>query len=138
MKTITLKGREIPLTLTSWEMKEVQEKIAPMGQAIDMLTGKNPEDEKDQSRYGSAEHLGAIAQWIVILGNAGLEEAGEEGNLTTKQVLRSIKPAELAEAVNACLDAINEGMKSEIPPKTAEGPVDVTLEEINKKKETES
>ena len=138
MKTITLKGREIPLMLTSWEMKEIQEKIAPMGQAIDMLTGKNPEDEKDQSRYGSAEHLGAIAQWIVILGNAGLEETGEEGNLTTKQVLRSIKPADLADAANACLDAINEGMKSEIPPNKAEGPVDVTLEEINKKKEMES
>ena len=138
MITITLKEREIPLMLTSWEMKEVQEKIAPMGKAIDMLTGKNPEDADDKSKYGSAEHLGTIAEWIVILGNAGLEEAGEEGNLTTKKVLRSIKPADLAMAVNTCLDAIDEGMKSEIPPKKAEGPVDVTLEEINKKKERES
>ena len=37
--------------------------------------------------------------------------------------------------VNACFDAMNEGMKSEIPEEKQNGPVDVTLEEM-KKKET--
>ena len=55
-----------------------------------------------------------------------------------KKVLRALKPADLAEAVNKCMDAMAEGMKSEIPEKKQEGPVDVTLEEMNKKKEKES
>ena len=50
-------------------------------------------------------------------------------------MLRALKPADLITAVNACMDAMADGMKSEIPEKEEEGPVDVTLEEINKKKE---
>ena len=53
-------------------------------------------------------------------------------------MLRALKPARLVEAMNACLQAINEGMESEIPPAKQDEPVDVTLEEMNKKKEAES
>lgn len=137
MVTITLKGREIPLIYTTWEMKQVQEEIAPLAKAISLVLGRNPDDEKDTSRYGSAEHLEAAAKLIRILGNAGLEEAGEAGDLTDKKVMRALRPADLIEAVNACMDAMNEGMRSEIPEKKEEGPVDVTLEEMNKKKEKE-
>ena len=135
MVTIELKGREIPLMYTTWEMKEIQEKIAPISRAISLVLGRNPDDKEDMSLYGSAEHLKAAATLITILGNAGLEEAGEAGDLTVKRVLRAIRPAELAGAVSACMDAMNEGMQSEIPPNEEEGPVDVTLEEMQKKKE---
>ena len=135
MVTITLKGREIPLLYTTWEMKQIQEELGPLSKAISLVLGRNPEDEKDTSRYGSAEHLGAAAKLIRILGNAGLEEAGESADLSDKKVLRALKPADLIAAVNACMDAMNEGMTSEIPAKDEEGPVDVTLEEMNKKKE---
>ena len=138
MATITLKEREIPLLYTTWEMKEIQEKIAPMSRAISMVLGRNPDDEDDISGYGSAEHLKAAATLITLLGNAGLEEAGEEPNLTAKKVMRALRPADIGAAVSACMDAMNEGMRSEIPDKKDEGPVDVTLEEINKKKETDS
>ena len=135
MVTIELKGRQVPLMYTTWEMKEIQEKIAPISRAISLVLGRNPDDKEDMSLYGSAEHLKAAATLITILGNAGLEEAGEAGDLTVKRVLRAIRPAELAGAVSACMDAMNEGMQSEIPPKEEEGPVDVTLEEMQKKKE---
>lgn len=138
MAAITLKGREIPLLYTTWEMKQVQEELGPMNLAIARVLGRNPEDETDTSRYGGAEHIGAVATLIRILGNAGLEEAGENPDLTEKKVLRALKPAELVAAINACMDAMNEGMASEIPEKKKEGPVDVTLEEMNKKKESES
>ena len=138
MAAITLKGREIPLMYTTWEMKQVQEELGPMSLAIARVLGRNPEDETDTSRYGGAEHIGAVATLIRILGNAGLEEAGENPDLTEKKVLRALKPAELVAAINACMDAMNEGMASEIPEKKKEGPVDVTLEEMNKKKESES
>ena len=130
-----MKGREIPLVYTTWEMKEIQEELGPLSKAIRTVLGRNPEDEEDTSLYGSAEHLKAMAALIRILGNAGLEEAGENPDLTDKKVLRALKPAEMINAINACMEAMNEGMSSEIPQKKKTGPVDVVLEEIEKKKE---
>ena len=133
MASITLKGREIPLLYTVYEMKQIQEEIAPMAKAISLVLGRNPDDPEDRSLYAGAEHLGALAKMIRILGNAGLEENGENADMTDKKVMRAIRPGELAEIVNACFDAMNEGMKSEIPEKEETGPVDVTLEEMKKK-----
>lgn len=138
MGAITLKGREIPLLYTTWEMKEIQEELGPISKAIKLALGRNPEDDEDTSLYGGAEHLKAAAALIRILGNAGLEEAGEAPDLTNKKVLRALRPAELIEAINACMDAMNEGMSSEIPEKKDEGPVDVTLEQIKKNEMKES
>ena len=142
MVTITLGTREIPLVYTTYEMLTIQQEIAPLSKAIRLVLGRDPEvdDEKDPAgnRYGSPEHLAAAATLIRILGNAGLEEAGEEADLTDKRVLRMLKPSELANAVSGCMDAMNEGMASEFPEKEKEGPVNVTLEKINKKKEKES
>lgn len=133
MVTIRIKGREIPLIYTTQEMLTIQKDIAPIGKAMRLFVGANPEDEKDDSWYASAEHLDALAKMIRILGNAGLEEAGERPDLTEKTVLRAIKPLNIPECVNACVQAINEGMESEIPEKEEEGPVDVTLENMKKK-----
>ena len=134
MGSITLKGREIPLVYTVWEMKEIQEELGPLSTAIRLVMGRNPEDENDTSRYGCAEHLKAAASLIRILGNAGLEEAGENPDLTNKKILRSMKPSDLIEAINECMDTMTDGMASEIPKKKKEGPVDVVLEEIERKK----
>ena len=133
MKTIKLKGREIPLIYTTYEMKTIQEEIAPLSNAILLVLGRNPEDKKDMSRYGGAEHLDAAAKLIRILGNAGLEEAGEAPDLTDKKVLRAMKPGDMVHAINACVEALAEGMASEIPEKESNEPVDVTLEEMKKK-----
>ena len=138
MVEITLRGRTIPLVYTTFEMKQIQEEIAPLDKFAYMVFGRNPEDEDDTSLYGGPEHLRAAGAMIRILGNAGLEEAGEKPDLTDKWVLRSLKPSNLAEAVAQCMQAINEGNQSEIPPKQDDGPVDVTLEKLNKKKEKES
>ena len=65
------------------------------------------------------------------------QEAGEPADLTVKKVLRALRPSELGAAVSACMDAMNEGMRSEIPEKEKEGPVEGVLEEIEKKKEAD-
>ena len=137
MASITLKGREIPLLYTTWEMKQIQEEIAPLSTALSLVMGRNPEDKTDTRVYGSAEHLKAVSALIRILGNAGLEESGQEPDLTAKKVMRALKPSELVNAINACMAAMNEGMASEIPPKEEDEPVDVTLEELKKKDEKE-
>ena len=138
MAEIILKGREIPLLYTVYEMKTIQEEIAPLGELQYTIVGRNKDDEDDTSKYGGPEHLSAIAKLIRVLGNAGLEEAGEVPDLTDKKVLRALKPGDLVEAVNACLKAMNEGMASEVPEKEEEGPVDVTLENMKKKEQKES
>ena len=135
MVTINLKGRTVPLLYTTWETKQIQEELGPLNKAMDMVLARNHDDNDSINMRGSVEQLDAVAKLVRILGNAGLEEAGEAGDLTNKKVLRALKPAELPDAINACLDAMNEGMTSEIPEKEEEGPVDVTLEEMKKKKE---
>ena len=138
MVTINLKGREIPLLFTSFEMKMVQEEIAPNEKLLSLLSGVDPDNpDSETMKAGSAEHLNIVAKTIRIMGNAGLEETGEEPDLTNKKVLRSLRPADLVKAVAACVDAFNDGFKSEIPEGQDEGPVDVVLEEMNKKKEKE-
>lgn len=136
MITINLRGREIPLVYTTFEMLTIQEEIAkPLNVAMKIILGRNPDDDTDMSRFGTPEHLQAAAKLIRILGNCGLEEAGMDADLTDKMVMRALKPAKLAEAVNLCMDAIGVGMETEFEDKKPEGPVDVTLEEMNKKKE---
>ena len=138
MAEIMLKGRRIPLLYTTFEMKTIQEEIAPLGKFQYIIFGRNPDDENDNSKYGGPEHLEAIAKLVRILGNAGLEEAGEAPDLTDKKILRALRPVDLVNALNRCSEAMNEGMDSEFPEKEKEGPVDVTLAEMNKKKEKES
>lgn len=132
MASITLKGREIPLLYTTYEMKQIQEEVAPFEKAVELLLGQNGKNKTDTKRFGSAEHLEAIGKVLRILGNAGLEEAGEKADLTEKRILRSLRPAEIGETVNALMNAMSEGMASEIPETEQTGPVDVTLEEIKK------
>ena len=138
MAEITLKGRKIPLLLSTLEMKQVQEEVAPIGRFIQVLFGRAENDTDNASMYASAEHLDAVGKTIRIFGNAGLEEAGETPDLTDKWVMRALRPAQLMQAMNACMEAFNEGMESEIPEQKKDEPVDVTLEQINKKKERDS
>lgn len=136
MASITLRGREIPLFYSTLEMKMIQEQIGPISRAVDLMMGRNPDsdDPNDSSKFGGAEHLDALGKFIVMMGNAALEEEGKEPDLTEKWVLRSLKPKEIIVAIQQVLGAMSEGMQSEIPDKEDDGPVDVTLEEMNKKK----
>ena len=135
MAEIKLKGRRIPLLYTVFEMKQVQDEICSLGDFQYVIFGRNRDDETDGSKYGSSEHLGALAKLIRIMGNAGLEEAGKEPDLTEKMIMRAMRPAELSDYISACADALSEGMASEYQEEEPDGPVDVTLEAM-KKKET--
>ena len=59
MVTINLKGREIPLLLTTEEMKTIQEEVAPLGDVIARVLGRNPEDPEDRSGFLGPEPLKA-------------------------------------------------------------------------------
>ena len=141
LPTIKIGGREIPLFYSTMEMISIQDEIGCTAFELnDAVFGikKDEEDEESQVRFGvitDAEKTKKLGTLIRILGNAGLEEAGEQADLTNKKVMRAMKPSDMIEAINACMDAMNEGMASEVPERKKEGPVDVVLEEIEKKKE---
>ena len=138
MNTIILKGREIPLLYTVFEMKEIQEDLCPLGELFYRLLGSNGEDPEDRSGFGGPDHLSAVAKLVRIMGNAGLEEAGENPDLTEKKIMRAMKPAQITDVVKACSEVIREALESEVPETDSDEPKDVVLEKLNKKKEAES
>ena len=76
-----------------------------------------------------------FGELLAILGNAGLEEKGEEGNLTGKWILRNMKPPMIMAYAIAAMTVITEGNSVETPQAEEQGPVDEILEEQNAKKQ---
>ena len=141
LPTLKIGGREIPLYYSSYEMVDIQKDIGCTSfQLNEQVFGIHLEDEDDPSsiRFGvitDGEKLEKFGKLIRILGNAGLEEEGKEGDLTDKWVLRHLKPGMIMAYVIAMVAVISDGNKVEsIASKEEEGAVDEGLEEQNAKK----
>ena len=143
LPTIKIGGREIPLFYSSYEMIEIQKSIGCTAfQLNDEVFGvhhEDPDDDDSPVHFDVAtdpaktEKLGIL---IRITGNAGLEEAGQEPDLTDKWVLRHMKPGMIIVYAIAMIALIGEGNKIESTKTPGEeGPVDETLEEQNAKKQ---
>ena len=143
MAGIKIGGREIPLLYTTYELVEIQEAIGCTGHQLrDEVFGIHLADENDPSSVvfdcvtdgKKTKKLGTL---IRILGNAGLEESGQEPNLTDKSVLRCIRPANILAYAIAVMAVVLDGMKSETSQliEQESGPVDEVLEAENEKKE---
>ena len=151
MVEIKMGGRDIPLYLSTLELVEIQKDIGcTVAQLKDEVFGLW-EDEEDLDDNGAPkkkmkvavdpELMKRLGILIRILGNAGLEEAGQEANLTDKWILRHMKPGLIMGYAIGALGAVLEGMLTESAEIAGEdqekGPVDVTIEESNRKKEPE-
>lgn len=134
---IRIGGREIPMTLTTFELIAIQEEIGcTIGQLQDQVFGLEKNLETDEYKFNLAEdkeRLKKFGTLIRILGNAGLEEAGQEPDLTDKWILRHMKPVMVMAYVIVITAVINEAMKMESTQD--DGPVDEVLAEENRKKE---
>lgn len=142
LPTIRIGGREIPLFYSTMELISIQDEIGCTAfQLNDEVFGikKDEEDEDSQVRFGvitDAEKTKKLGTLIRILGNAGLEEEGQEPDLTDKWILRHIKPGMIMVYVIALIAVLTEGNKIESTRKEEEnGPVDEGLEEENAKKQ---
>ena len=140
MAGIKIGGREIPLLYTTYELVAIQEEIGCTGHQLrDEVFGIHLADENDPSSVvfdcvtdgKKTKKLGTL---IRILGNAGLEEQGEEPNLTDKWVLRNMKPGLLLVYALGAFAVINEGNQMEAKQEEI-GPVDEGLEEEQAKKQ---
>lgn len=141
---INLGGRKIPLLLTTLELAEIQEDIGcTVAQLRDEVFGLTEDDEPDENgkpvfRFGvvnDPKKIRKMGTLIRILGNAGLEEKGEEPDLTDKWVLRALPPGWIIPMAVILASIVNEAMKQEKTEEKQSGPVDVTIEEENRKKE---
>lgn len=141
MKTIKIGKREIPLFYSTFEMVAIQEEIGCTAfQLKEEVFGIRQEDEDDPMSIVldcvtdpvKTKRLGTL---IRIMGNAGLEEEGQEGDLTDKWVLRHMRPALIMMYALAALNVITDGNRVEAPAEEGNEPVDEGLEEQQAKKQ---
>ena len=140
MAAITIGGREIPLFYSTCETVDIQKALGCTAfQLKEEVFGLEQADEDDPESLRMTVatdpvKMGKLGTLIRILGNAGLEEAGEEGDLTDKWVLRHMRPAQVTECALQALTTIVEGNRIEGPEPENAGPVDVNVERRNAKK----
>ena len=143
LPTIRIGGREIPLYYSSYELIEIQNSIGctafQLNDEVFGIRHQDPDDDTSPVIFGvitDPEKTKKLGSLIRVLGNAGLEEDGQEADLTDKWVLRHMKPGTIRAYVVALIAVISEGNKIERIDKTGEeGPVDEVLEEQNAKKQ---
>ena len=142
---INIGGRMIPLYYSTMEMVEIQEQIGCTGyQLNDEVFGVKKEiDEENPNkpadvRFGvvnDAKKIRKFCTLLKILGNAGLEESGQEPDIDEKWIMRHMKPGMIIIYVMTVVAVIAEGNLIESTgDKKEEGPVDVLVEEENEKK----
>ena len=135
-------GRSIPLYYSTYETMTIQREIGCTAfQLKDEVFGVEIIDEdKDATAENTRlkvvndpERMEKMGKLIRILGNAGLEETGQEPDLTDKWVLRHIKPAMVIVYAVGLMMVIRDGNIMEAQEEE-KGPVDEIKEEIQAKK----
>jgi hypothetical protein len=125
--------------MTTFELIAIQEEIGcTVAQLRDQVLGIEKDEETDKismTVITDPAKMKKFGTLVRILGNAGLEEAGQEADLTDKWVLRNMKPAMILPYVIVVLSVINDAMLMESAKEEKTGPVDEVLEEQNRKKE---
>ena len=143
MTEINIGGRKIPLSYTAYEMIEIQRQIGCTAfELTDKVFGiRSEEDENNPAAepkviidvVNDPDRLEKMGELIAILGNAGLEQSGQEPDLTDKWILRNMKPALILGYAIATMAEISNGNMMEVK-NDKDGPVDEVLEEQESKK----
>ena len=144
MPEIKIGGRTIPLLYSTYELIAIQKEIGCTAfQLNDEVFGVEKIDEDgewelENLRFRVAiepERTEKLGKLIRILGNAGLEENGENPDLTEKWIMRKMKPVMILPYAVAILQEIMDGNQMESPEQEkGDGPRDLGLEEeIGKK-----
>ena len=140
MTEIKIGGRVLPLSYTAFEMIEIQKQIGCTAfQLREEVFGIRQEDEDDPQSIRidvikDPERLEKMGKLIAILANAGLEENGQEPDVTYKWVLRNMKPSLILSYAIATMSEIANGNMMEAKAEE-NGPVDEGLEEERAKKQ---
>ena len=136
-------GREIPMYYSTYETIDIQREIGCTAfQLKDQVFGVEKADEDGDETLGNIrlnivddpEKMEKLAKLIRILGNAGLEESGQEPDLTDKWILRHMKPSMIVIYGMAMMAVITAGNMMEAREEKKGEETDVILEEEKAKK----
>ena len=136
-------GRSIPLYYSTYETLAIQQEIGCTAfQLNDQVFGLEKIDKDEDATVENTrltvvsdpEKMEKLGKLIRILGNAGLEESGQEPDLTDKWVLRHMKPAMIIVYAVGLMMVIRDGNIMEAKEEE-NGPVDEIKEEIEAKKQ---
>lgn len=142
-KILKIGGREIPLYYSTYETIQIQRDIGCTAfQLNEQVFGVEKIDEEEDAKLENVkltvvndpDKMEKLGKLIRILGNAGLEENGQEPDLTDKWVLRNMKPAMLMLYAVVMMAVITEGNIMEARDEK-KGPVDEVLQEETAKKQ---
>ena len=143
MPEIKIGGRSIPLYYSTYETIAIQKEIGCTAfQLNEKVFGvETIDEEKDKTMdnirltvANDPEKTEKLGKLIRILGNAGLEESGQEANMTDKWVLRNMKPAMVLIYAIGVMTVISQGNMIEAQEENKGKETDVILEEENAKK----
>ena len=120
MKTVTIEigGRQLPLVFDMAAWCEIDERVGAVQDLGELLSGP-----------GSVRIVNRVA--AILARSGGAEDVTEEW------ILKHASPRQLGEMSMKVTEAISVGFGMEAKEGEAGGEVDVTLQEINKKKEPE-
>ena len=117
--SLQIAGREIPLRYTMRELADMEEAIGTMDNFRDLM-------------LKGSHRLRNMAAAIRIMGNSGLNKAGETADLTDDWLLDHMDPGKLKSYQIAVLRAFTDGFRMETEEDQER---DLVLEEIERKKE---
>ena len=145
---IKIGKRTIPLYYSTYETIAIQREIGCTAfQLKDKVFGVETVDEEKEQTLDNVrltvgkdpEKMENLGKLIRIIGNAGLEESGQEADLTDKWILRNMKPAMVLFYAMAMMAVISQGNIMEAKEENdSNEPVDVILEEERAKKQPET
>lgn len=140
---IKIGKRSIPLYYSTYETIAIQREIGCTAfQLKDTVFGAEIIDEDKEPTLENVrltldkdpDKMEKLGKLICILGNAGLEESGQEPDLTTKWILRNMKPIMVPIYAMTLMGVILTGNIMEAKPETNGEPVDEIKEANDAKK----
>ena len=135
--------RNIPLHYSTYETIAIQREIGCTAfQLKDEVFGVKKIDEDEDETLGNieldvvkdTEKMEKMGKLIRILGNTGLEESGQEADLTDKWILRHMKPSMIIMYALAMMAVITSGNTMEARRESNGEPVDEIKEANDAKK----
>lgn len=144
---IIIGERNIPLHYSTYETIAIQSEIGCTAfQLKDEVFGVKKIDEDEDETLGNIEldvvkdpvKMMKMGKLIRILGNAGLEESGQEPDLTDKWILRHMKPSMIIMYALAMITVITAGNTMEAGRENNGEPVDEIKEANDAKKSRRS
>lgn len=118
--TMTAKGRELAMHFDTDAWLAIEEEFGSLETMYELIDGKDK------------PLMHAIRMTAVIV-NAGERKAGREMNITPEWLRENLTPKQIRAANTMAKLAIMEGWKRDTVDEDEDGPIDVELENIQKK-----